>query len=57
MLVVLLSSSAVYVFLSLYKVRRGDNSGNEYSEEEIYLDEPEDLNDAIRSFIDKTRWE
>ena len=58
MVSVLASSLLIFAGLSVYnKIRDDFQKPNLDDDRENYLDEPENLNDAIRSFVDKTNWD
>lgn len=58
MLCVAISSFVIYIGLTLYnRIRDGFVSqSNTSAEEEKSLDAPEDISDAIRTFLEKTKW-
>lgn len=51
------SSLIIFLILSLYnKVREGFPSGAKTPEGEVSLETPDDLQGAVRAFLDKTDW-
>lgn len=51
------SSVIIFLILSLYnKVRESFSSGVKTSDGEVSLETPDDLQGAVRAFLDKTNW-
>ncbi len=51
------SSLIIFLMLSLYnKVREGFSSGAKTPDGEVSLETPDDLQGAVRAFLDKTDW-
>ena len=54
---VAVSSFAIFFLLTIYnKIRDGYLNKPRTFDDEIVLETPEDLNDAIKTFLDKTNW-
>ena len=59
MLGVVISSLVIYIGLSLYnKIRDGiSNNASEFMEEDAQLSSPHDFTDAVKSFLNNTKWD
>ena len=58
MLCVAGTSVFLYATLSFYnRIRYGLFTENMFSDEETPLDTPQDISEAVRAFVDKTRWQ
>ena len=58
MLCVAGTSIFLYGTLSFYnRIKEGFFIENSYSEENTPLDTPQDISEAVKSFVDKTRWQ
>lgn len=52
-----ISSLALYFLLTLYnRIREGYTCRTKDSDDEVSLETPDDLNSAVRAFLDKTDW-
>lgn len=53
-----ISSLALFFLLTLYnKIREGYICHSKNSDNEISLETPDDMNSAIKAFLDKTNWQ
>ena len=51
------SSFAIFFLLTVYnRVREGFQAQNKTSDKEVSLETPQDLNEAVKTFLDKTKW-
>ena len=54
---VAISSFAIFFILTIYnRIREGYQNQVKIPEGEVSLETPDDLNSAIRNFLDKTKW-